>query len=125
MEQAEPLNLECQHFLECLAYRKTPRTDGREGLRVLRVLQRAQEGLGSPMSATGAPSRASGRSIPGVQIHESAYIDNEVEIGDGTPIWHFTHILPRVRLGENCTVRPNVVIGPDVFIGDNFNIHNN
>lgn len=125
IEPAEPLNLECQHFLECLTSRKTPRTDGREGLRVLRVLQRAQEGLGSPMSASGAPSRASRRSIPGVQIHESAYIDNEVEIGGGTRIWHFTHILPRVRLGENCTLGQNVVIGPDVVIGDNCKIQNN
>ena len=77
------------------------------------------------MSASGAPSRASRRSIPGVQIHESAYIDNEVEIGGGTRIWHFTHILPRVRLGENCTLGQNVVIGPDVVIGDNCKIQNN
>ena len=121
----EPLNLECQHFLECLASRETPRTDGREGLRVLRVLQRAQEGLGSPKRATTVQVRAYRHSFPGVQIHESAYVDDAVEIGDGTRIWHFAHVHPRVRLGRNCTLGQNVVIGPDVVIGDNCKIQNN
>jgi acetyltransferase-like isoleucine patch superfamily enzyme len=60
-----------------------------------------------------------------VQVHESAYIDDEVHIGPGTRVWHFAHILPRVRVGRNCTLGQNVVIGPDVVVGDNCKIQNN
>ena len=125
VEPAEPLNLECRHFLECLESRDTPRTDGREGMRVLRVLQRAQEGLASPKPMRSARSSAHRRSFPGVQIHESAYVDDEVEIGVGTRIWHFAHILPGVRLGRNCTLGQNVVIGPNVVLGDGCKVQNN
>lgn len=125
IEPAEPLNLECRHFLECVVSRRTPRTDGREGMRVLRVLQRAQEGLEAAKPTAVERASTSRRSFPAVRIHESAYIDDEVHIGPGTSIWHFAHILPRVRVGRNCTLGQNVVIGPDVVVGDNCKIQNN
>jgi len=58
-------------------------------------------------------------------IHESAYIDKGCEIGKGTKIWHFCHILSNSRVGENCNIGQNVVIGPDVTIGKNCKIQNN
>ncbi len=58
-------------------------------------------------------------------IHESAYVDNDVELGAGTKIWHFSHILPRTRIGRNVSVGQNVVVGPDVTVGDNCKIQNN
>tara|TARA_R110002051_G_scaffold318644_1_gene401251 strand:- start:3535 stop:4107 length:573 start_codon:yes stop_codon:yes gene_type:complete len=58
-------------------------------------------------------------------VHESAYVDDEVEIGPGTKIWHFSHILPRTRIGQDVSVGQNVVIGPDVAVGDNCKIQNN
>lgn len=63
--------------------------------------------------------------IPGVFVHESAYVDEPVEIGAGTKIWHFSHLLPRTTLGRNCVIGQNVVIGPDVKIGNNCKIQNN
>jgi acetyltransferase-like isoleucine patch superfamily enzyme len=60
-----------------------------------------------------------------VTIHESAYVDQPVEIGSGTKIWHFSHVLPRSRIGQNCVVGQNVVIGPDVTIGNNCKFQNN
>lgn len=58
-------------------------------------------------------------------IHESAYVDDGVEIGEGTKVWHFSHILPRTRIGRNVSIGQNVVAGPDVTVGDNCKIQNN
>ena len=58
-------------------------------------------------------------------VHESSYIDDEVTIGSGTRIWHFSHIMTGSRIGENCTIGQNVVIGPRVSIGHNCKIQNN
>ena len=63
--------------------------------------------------------------FPAVNIHESAYVDDDVEIGDGTRIWHFSHLLPRARIGANCVIGQNVMIGAEVTVGDNCKIQNN
>lgn len=63
--------------------------------------------------------------FPGVFIHESSYVDDPCEIAEGTKIWHFSHILGRVKIGRNCSFGQNVVVGPDVEIGDNCKIQNN
>lgn len=57
--------------------------------------------------------------------HESAYIDEGAEIGDGTKIWHFCHIMPRSMIGKNCILGQNVFIAADTIIGDNVKIQNN
>jgi UDP-2-acetamido-3-amino-2,3-dideoxy-glucuronate N-acetyltransferase len=65
------------------------------------------------------------RAYPGVRIHPSAHVDDDVEIGEGTTIWHFCHVLERVRIGRDCVIGQNVVIGPAVTIGDGCKIQNN
>lgn len=124
VEPAEPLRLECQHFLDCVATGSQPRTDGAEGVRVLRVLEAAERSVADkrpvrPFAAAARPKHA------GVSIHESAYVDDPCEIGEGTKIWHFSHVLPRVRIGRSCVIGQNVVIGPDVAIGDRCKVQNN
>ena len=57
--------------------------------------------------------------------HESAYIDEGCEIGRGTKIWHFSHVMSGSTIGENCNIGQNVVIGPDVTIGKGCKIQNN
>jgi len=57
--------------------------------------------------------------------HESAYIDAGCEIGEGTKIWHFCHVLSGTKIGRNCSLGQNVMAGPDVTIGDNCKIQNN
>lgn len=57
--------------------------------------------------------------------HESSYIDDDVEIGEGTKIWHFCHIMSGCRIGARCNIGQNVVISPSVVIGDNVKIQNN
>ena len=58
-------------------------------------------------------------------VHESAYLDTGVEIGENTKIWHFSHILSGSCIGKNCNIGQNVVIGPDVIIGNGCKIQNN
>ena len=58
-------------------------------------------------------------------IHETAYIDEHVNIGKGTRIWHFSHVLPHCCIGEGCNIGQNVVIGPEVSIGNGCKIQNN
>lgn len=60
-----------------------------------------------------------------VFVHESSYVDEDVNIGAGTKIWHFSHILPQTTLGENVIIGQNVMIGPEVTVGNNCKIQNN
>lgn len=63
--------------------------------------------------------------FPDVFIHKSSYIDEPCEIGSGTKIWHFCHIMKDCKIGENCTLGQNVVISPEVILGNNVKIQNN
>jgi len=58
-------------------------------------------------------------------VHESSYVDDGCEIGDGTMIWHFCHVIKGTKIGERCRIGQNVVIGPTVSIGHNCKIQNN
>ncbi len=60
-----------------------------------------------------------------VFIHETSYIDENVEIGQGTKIWHFSHILKNCKIGNECSFGQNVVVGPSVIIGNKVKIQNN
>ena len=57
--------------------------------------------------------------------HESAVIDEDCQIGKGTKIWHFTHIMSNSVIGENCKLGQNVVVSPEVVLGDNVKVQNN
>jgi UDP-2-acetamido-3-amino-2,3-dideoxy-glucuronate N-acetyltransferase len=63
--------------------------------------------------------------FPNVRIHESAYVDDGATIGEGTAIWHFSHVLSGVAIGQGCSIGQNVMIGPKVAVGDNCKIQNN
>lgn len=60
-----------------------------------------------------------------VYIHETSYVDDNVLIGQGTKIWHFSHILEKSHIGDNCSLGQNVVVGPNVIIGNKVKIQNN
>jgi UDP-2-acetamido-3-amino-2,3-dideoxy-glucuronate N-acetyltransferase len=57
--------------------------------------------------------------------HETAIVDEGCTIGDGTKIWHFSHIMPNCTIGENCNIGQNVVVSPGVILGDNVKVQNN
>ena len=121
MQPAEPLQAECEHFLQCVSEGRRPRTDAREGIEVLSVLDAARRSMKSGRPAT---AKADIGSTP-YFAHETAWIDDGCAIGDGTKIWHFSHILGGSEIGRNCVVGQNVAIGPDVRIGDGCKIQNN
>lgn len=62
---------------------------------------------------------------PSVKVHESSYVDGDVEIAAGTLIWHFCHIMTGSRIGKDCRIGQNVVIGPRAVVGNNVKIQNN
>ncbi len=58
-------------------------------------------------------------------VHESSYVDEGAEIGSGTKIWHFSHIMPRTKIGEQCNIGQNVLVSSQVVLGRNVKIQNN
>jgi len=120
LEMEEPLKLECEHFINCVRKRITPKTDSREGLEVLRVLQASQESL-----ENGEKVYIKNGEVKNFFVHPTSIVDRDCEIGEETKIWHFSHILKGSRIGKNCHIGQNVVIGPDVSIGNRCKIQNN
>jgi len=57
--------------------------------------------------------------------HPTAVIDDDVKIGKGTKIWHFSHVMPNSSLGEKCNLGQNVVVSPEVILGNNVKVQNN
>lgn len=127
LPHTEPLKVECGQFLDCVAGKKQPVTDGREGLRVLRVLNAAQRSLNENGVRIKLKNNALSKTKEGdsISIHPTAEIDSDVKIGAGTSVWHFSHILSRSKIGKNCSIGQNVVIGPDVTLGNGCKIQNN
>lgn len=119
IEVSEPLKLECQHFIDCIKNTQKPHTDGLEGMQVLQVLDAAQQSLhtGTQISLN--------ETILRYYRHETALIDGGCEIGKGTKIWHFSHILKGTKIGEDCVIGQNVMIGPNVSVGNHCKIQNN
>lgn len=58
-------------------------------------------------------------------VHESSYVDDGAVIGDGTKIWHFSHVMPKARVGKNCSIGQNVLVSNNVTVGDGVKIQNN
>lgn len=149
VQQAEPLRLECEHFLNCMNGGCEPITDGNEGLRVLRVLNASQrsldgQGIRVSIAASNNGQRRQDTPMNGKEtlqplvdapvhgstdspffVHPTAVVDDGAVIGEGAKIWHFSHILGNSTVGESCNIGQNVVIGPNVSVGKGCKIQNN
>jgi len=155
IDSSEPLKSECDHFLKCIESDRTPKSDGINGIRVLKILNACQESLerqGAVISLTcplvprsgrrvGYASDecradlASGRARNGRRdgnglsesyfAHETAVIDAPCRIGTDTKIWHFSHIMSGAEIGDRCHIGQNVVVSHGVKIGSNVKIQNN
>jgi UDP-2-acetamido-3-amino-2,3-dideoxy-glucuronate N-acetyltransferase len=116
----EPLRKECQHFLDCVRDNSQPRTSGKNALQVLEVLA----ACGRSLNQAGAPVPLV-PDAPRYFAHPTAVIDAPCKIGDGTKIWHFSHVMEHSVLGANCNLGQNVVISPSVRLGSNVKVQNN
>ena len=119
VDAAEPLAAECLHFLDCVRDGVPPITDGEEGRRVLRVLDAASRSM-----LAGAPPPRGGRTGE-VFVHESAYVEDGAEVGAGTKVWHFSHVMAGSRIGRHCILGQNVFVGSGVVVGDRCKLQNN
>lgn len=63
--------------------------------------------------------------MPNFFVHETSILDDGCIVGDGTKVWHFSHIMTKCTLGENCNIGQNVVISPEVVLGNNVKVQNN
>jgi UDP-2-acetamido-3-amino-2,3-dideoxy-glucuronate N-acetyltransferase len=124
IDSREPLRAECRHFLDCVASRATPLSDGAEGLRVLRVLDACQRAIGNGAVTLAVPSRSHAKE-PAYFVHETACVDLGAEVGEGSKIWHFSHVMKGARIGRGTSVGQNVNIDDGAVIGDNVKIQNN
>ena len=119
--ESEPLRTECQAFLEAIKTRNAPYTDGNEGLRVLKVLNRCQQAMENGKTVVVDADIP----VEKYRVHSSAIVEKDVSIGAGTRIWHFSHILTGSTIGSDCNIGQNVVIGPNGKVGDGCKIQNN
>ncbi len=125
LDGSEPLRAECQHFLDCVATRTSPVSNGAEGLRVLRVLDACQRALrDGGVALEASPTNGKKQERP-YFVHESAYADEGAEIGARTKIWHFSHVMKGARIGERCVIGQNVNVDGGTNIGNNVKIQNN
>jgi UDP-2-acetamido-3-amino-2,3-dideoxy-glucuronate N-acetyltransferase len=138
--QGEPLAQECKHFLECMTKGFQPITDGNEGLQVLKVLNASQGSLNRngckvaldknspppPDITTAVPLKAPVKTEDKLYFaHPTAIIDEGAQIGKGTKIWHFSHVLSDARIGERCSFGQNVSVAGGTVIGNNVKVQNN
>src|SRR5438128_1267275 len=100
LDRREPLRAECQHFLDCVASRTAPVSDGKEGLRVLRVLDACQRALHNGEIVLETENTKREKKERPYFVHESAFVDEGAEIGAGTKVWHFSHVMKGARIGE-------------------------
>lgn len=125
--EAEPLRCECEHFLACCRDRRAPRTDGAEGVRVLQVLQAAQ--LSLEKNGQEVPPDNLKSTTPSPQpeyfAHPTAIIDPGANIGPGTKIWHFSHIIKGAQIGSGCVLGQNVNVDGGAVIGNHVKLQNN
>ena len=115
-----PLNSECKHFIFSCDYNNPPLTDGDEGVRVLKVLTKLQESLDDD-----GKEKHLKKSTTEVFVHETATVDYGANIGEGTKIWHYSHICKGAKIGKNCNIGQNVFIAGGAVIGDNCKVQNN
>ena len=117
-----PLYNECHSFIDACFSRKDTITCGNKSLETLFILDNAQKSLDENKMIY---IKQYEPIVENIYIHPTAIIDDQVTIGMGTKVWHYSHISKNSYIGKNCVIGQNVYIGPQVIIGNNCKIQNN
>lgn len=125
LEKDEPLRAECRHFMDCISSRQTPVTDAHEGLRGLKVLNALQKSLDKHGVAVCLSELENQKPPTNYFVHETAIVDNNATVGEGSKVWHFSHVMKGASVGRKCNIGQNVVVSPGCTIGDNVKVQNN
>jgi len=118
VKDIEPLKIECKHFLDCINTHKEPLTNGYSALSVLKILEACQESLreGKRISLLGDSKK--------YFIASTAIIEEGSEIGKGTKIWHYSHVMKGAKIGKNCRIGKYVSVEPGAILGNNVKVQN-
>jgi len=122
-ERTMPLMEELQYFISRIDGGRVEIAGGQNAIDVLEILEKATESLlggGEVQMKPPVPKEEKG-----YFVHPSSFIDENVEIGEGTKIWHFSHVQSNTKIGKKCTLGQNVNVGNNVSIGNFCKIQNN
>ncbi len=119
-ERKMPLTEEIRYFIEHLDGHPPTLCDAQNGIDVLEVLEQATASL---LSETHVKVEV--KKDEDYFVHESSYVDENVTIGIGTKIWHFSHVQSGTNIGQKCTLGQNVNVGNNVRIGNHVKVQNN
>ena len=117
---AMPLTEELEYFATHLDAPEIETAGPDNAIEVLAILERASESL-----LSGAEKGVAREKAQEFFVHPTSFVDDNVEIGEGTKIWHFSHIQPGSKIGKNCVLGQNVNVGSNVTIGNSVKIQNN
>lgn len=122
-QRAMPLNCELEYFVEHLDSGGVEIANGQNGVEVLQVLEQATQGLlGGQAAAPEAPAPPEQKDY---YVHPTSFVDDNVEIGEGTKIWHYSHVQSGAHIGRKCSLGQNVNVGNNAKIGNFCKIQNN
>lgn len=120
LETVAPLTAELRYFVENLGKGPVKLAGAASGVEVLEILEDATSSL-----MAGVEARPRRMRTTSYYAHPSSYIDENVDIGEGTKIWHFAHVQSGARIGQHCSIGQNVNIGNNVRVGSHVKIQNN
>lgn len=120
LDRKAPLTAELECFIRALDGTAPDTADGASAIEVLEILEEATSGLEMEMTPHARHSEHHN-----CFIHPSACVDDDVSIGEGTKVWHYSHIQGGAKIGHGCTLGQNVYIGANVKLGDGCKIQNN
>lgn len=115
-----PLTEEMKYFIEHLEDNKPQISNGQNGVEVLEILEKATESLLTDKTVNTRETKQNS-----FYIHPTSIVDDNVDIGEGTKIWHFSHIQSNTKIGAHCVFGQNVNVGNNVIIGNNVKVQNN
>ncbi|HWL93231.1 MAG TPA: Gfo/Idh/MocA family oxidoreductase, partial [Phycisphaerae bacterium] len=127
-DKKSPLTEELKYFIERIDGGPVEKANGDNAAAVLEILERATESLLSGATVPVEPKKAStAADVPKLPyyVHPTSFVDDKVTIGEGTKIWHFSHIQTGTKIGKKCSVGQNVNVGNNVTIGNFVKIQNN